>query len=160
MNEERTGKCCQCRWIGKKMHLFLLKISNKNLLKEFRWRKTPTFYILYLYIYLLFFQGYVPRQALYSCITCNTSDPSAVCLACSYECHEGHDLIELYTKRNFKCDCGNGKFKDLSCKLFQKKAGHNEDNRYNHNFTGLYCICNRPYPDHDDDVSFKFKSCF
>lgn len=30
--------------------------------------------------------------------------------ACSYNCHEGHDLVELYTKRAFRCDCGNSKF--------------------------------------------------
>lgn len=30
--------------------------------------------------------------------------------ACSYSCHENHELIELYTKRDFRCDCGNNKF--------------------------------------------------
>lgn len=46
-------------------------------------------------------QGYVKRQALYACSTCTPKggEPAGVCLACSYKCHEGHDLFELYTKR-------------------------------------------------------------
>lgn len=51
------------------------------------------------------------------------------------------------------------KFDRFFCVL-QKKADHNEDNRYNQNFKGLYCICNRPYPDDDDDVSFKSSHVF
>lgn len=48
------------------------------------------------------FQGYVKRQALYACNTCTPKggEPAGVCLACSYKCHEGHDLFELYTKRS------------------------------------------------------------
>ena len=41
---------------------------------------------------------------------------AGVCFACSVECHDGHELIELYTKRGFTCDCGNDKFQD-KCKL-------------------------------------------
>ena len=53
-------------------------------------------------------QGYVPRQALFACATCNPSaanpegvwvDNGGVCLACSLKCHEGHQLYELYSKR-------------------------------------------------------------
>uniref|UniRef100_A0AAZ1X023 UBR-type domain-containing protein n=1 Tax=Oreochromis aureus TaxID=47969 RepID=A0AAZ1X023_OREAU len=64
-------------------------------------------------------QGYVKRQALYACNTCTPkgSEAAGICLACSYKCHEGHDLFELYTKRNFRCDCGNRKFSELLCKL-------------------------------------------
>ncbi|XP_051954221.1 putative E3 ubiquitin-protein ligase UBR7 isoform X1 [Xyrauchen texanus] len=45
-------------------------------------------------------EGYVKRQALYACNTCTPmgGEPAGVCLACSYKCHEGHDLFELYTK--------------------------------------------------------------
>lgn len=50
-------------------------------------------------------QGYKKRQALYSCLTCvpdakNIEEVklAGVCLACSLECHEGHELYELYTK--------------------------------------------------------------
>ncbi|CAB0035587.1 unnamed protein product [Trichogramma brassicae] len=74
-------------------------------------------------------KGYI-RQALYACKTC-TESRAAICLACSLHCHEGHELIELYTKR-----------------LFRKEL--NAENKYNHNYEGLYCICKRPYPDEAD----------
>ncbi|XP_003739598.1 putative E3 ubiquitin-protein ligase UBR7 [Galendromus occidentalis] len=93
--------------------------------------------------------GYVDRQALYACSTCTPpgKDPAGICLACSYACHEGHDLYELYTKRNFRCDCGNDRFGDFKCSLFPAKSAGNRDNLYNHNFSGKYCRCARPYPD-------------
>lgn len=105
-------------------------------------------------------KGYLSRQALYACSTCtpDSEKPAGVCLACSYECHEGHELFELYTKRNFRCDCGNKKF-PTRCKLFSDKADYNEENKYNHNFSGRYCTCNRPYPDPDDDVEDEMFQC-
>ncbi|CAM1292461.1 UBR7 (predicted) [Pycnogonum litorale] len=107
-----------------------------------------------------YLQGYVKRQALYACKTCSTLDvPAGICLACSYACHEGHDLIELYTRRCFRCDCGNEKFVSNSCKLLNEKSLINVDNSYNHNFSGKYCICSRPYPDPDDDVSDEMIQC-
>lgn len=37
-----------------------------------------------------------------------------------------------------------------SCKIdVQEKKPVNERNIYNHNFDGLYCVCNRPYPCED-----------
>ncbi|KAK7791728.1 hypothetical protein R5R35_009376 [Gryllus longicercus] len=101
-------------------------------------------------------KGYVKRQALYACVTCIPQDkenlqPGGVCLACSYHCHEGHELIELYTKRNFRCDCGNSKFPGHKCILEPNKARINEQNSYNQNFGGVYCLCKRPYPDPEDD---------
>ena len=43
---------------------------------------------------------------------------AGICLACSLKCHDGHDLFELYTKRNFRCDCGlKDKFPDTKCEL-------------------------------------------
>ncbi|XP_017491028.1 PREDICTED: putative E3 ubiquitin-protein ligase UBR7, partial [Rhagoletis zephyria] len=113
-----------------------------------------------------------PRQALYACKTCEmaVADPATgakhqagVCLACSIHCHEGHDLVELYTKRNFVCDCGTDKFAaekaNFVCKLFDKRGLLNESNKYNHNFDGLYCTCNRPYPDEEDDVEDCMLQC-
>jgi E3 ubiquitin-protein ligase UBR7 len=106
-------------------------------------------------------KGYVPRQALYSCATCST-DPNnmaAICLACSLECHDNHEVIELYTKRNYRCDCGNSKFKpDFECKLMDKqmkKTPLNELNKYNHNFNGRYCICDKKYPPDESDDSIE-----
>lgn len=104
-------------------------------------------------------KGYIPRQALYSCETCVDTDnkPAAICLACSLECHNNHVLHELYTKRNFRCDCGNSKFKsNFECKLMEKgskKVPLNEQNKYNHNFDGKYCVCDKVFPPDDNDNS-------
>lgn len=91
------------------------------------------------------------RQALYACLTCtppSSNVPAGVCLACSYNCHADHELVELYTKRHFQCDCGNSKFPtDNPCKLVSEKAAVNEQNKYSQNFFGKYCTCHRPYPD-------------
>ncbi|XP_063378144.1 putative E3 ubiquitin-protein ligase UBR7 [Cydia fagiglandana] len=99
-------------------------------------------------------KGYIKRQAVYACLTCcndakNDPDKRAgVCLACSLTCHENHDLVELYTKRNFRCDCGNPKF-NHPCQYTENKTSLNDENIYNQNFSGLYCTCHRPYPDPD-----------
>ncbi|CAG5122332.1 unnamed protein product [Candidula unifasciata] len=95
-------------------------------------------------------QGRIKRQALYACATCTPEGNAGICLACSYACHEGHELYELYTKRYFTCDCGNDKFGGKECKLFKETKGLNADNYYNQNFRGLYCSCARPYPDPED----------
>ncbi|KAG7396194.1 putative E3 ubiquitin-protein ligase ubr7 [Phytophthora boehmeriae] len=97
--------------------------------------------------------GYM-RQAVYACMTC-TPDALArpekragVCLACTYNCHQDHELVELYTKRAFRCDCGNSKFPESNpCKLETDKAATNPSNTYSQNYGGLYCNCHRPYPD-------------
>lgn len=67
--------------------------------------------------------GYM-RQAVYACMTC-TPDAlekpetrAGVCLACTYNCHQDHELVELYTKRAFRCDCGNEKFPKSAFSLF------------------------------------------
>uniref|UniRef100_A0A8C6PC90 Ubiquitin protein ligase E3 component n-recognin 7 n=1 Tax=Nothobranchius furzeri TaxID=105023 RepID=A0A8C6PC90_NOTFU len=108
-------------------------------------------------------RGYVKRQAVFACITCtpNTAEPAGVCLACANKCHEGHDIFELYTKRNFRCDCGNGKFGDFQCHLTPVNE-ENIKNHYNHNFSGCYCTCDRPYPDtenQDDDEMIQCIIC-
>ncbi|KAJ8913423.1 hypothetical protein NQ315_017167 [Exocentrus adspersus] len=110
-------------------------------------------------------EGYLKRQALYSCLTCipeAKEDPekgAGICLACSYHCHDGHDLVELYTKRNFRCDCGNSKFPNLECNLFNEKSDINDLNSYNQNFSGFYCVCHRPYPDPEDPVPDEMVQC-
>lgn len=106
-------------------------------------------------------RGYVDRQAIYSCATCfkETKEFQAICLACSYACHQNHDLYELYTKRNLRCDCGNKKFPSSQiCKLQPTKEDFNNLNRYNHNFEGLYCTCNRPYPDPEYETNINESS--
>lgn len=42
--------------------------------------------------------------------------------ACSYSCHENHELIELYTKRDFRCDCGNDKFPKGTLSQYNNRA--------------------------------------
>jgi len=106
--------------------------------------------------------GYVPRQPLYACSTCSVPaspdfQAAGVCLACSYHCHEGHILVELYTKRDFRCDCGTLRLPS-KCKLGGTKE-QNTNNKYNQNFKGLYCTCSRPYPDPEDPVDDCMVQC-
>ncbi|XP_017152034.1 putative E3 ubiquitin-protein ligase UBR7 [Drosophila miranda] len=102
-------------------------------------------------------KGPIQRQALYSCLTCcpeartDLAKCAGVCLACSYRCHENHELVELYTKRNFRCDCPTLRLGAVKrCCLNPQLEGpqpSNDGNLYNQNFQGLYCQCKRPYPD-------------
>ncbi|KAM6961267.1 putative E3 ubiquitin-protein ligase UBR7 [Aplochiton taeniatus] len=106
-------------------------------------------------------KGYMKRQAVFACNTCTPmgSEPAGICLACTNICHDGHDIFELYTKRNFRCDCGNGKFGEFQCQLIPDKDIQNNKNQYNHNYQGLYCSCARPYPDTDDQVDEEMIQC-
>ncbi|KAL9369474.1 hypothetical protein Peur_040673 [Populus x canadensis] len=103
--------------------------------------------------------GYMKRQAIFSCLTCTPDGNAGVCTACSLSCHDGHEIVELWTKRNFRCDCGNSKFGEFVCKLFLKKNVENAENSYNHNFKGLYCSCDRPYPDPDAKAQEEMIQC-
>ncbi|XP_052867368.1 putative E3 ubiquitin-protein ligase UBR7 [Anopheles cruzii] len=110
-------------------------------------------------------KGYVNRQALFACLTCvpearaDESKRSGICFACSLQCHDNHELLELYTKRKFRCDCGGKRMPDVKCKLEPRKEEENALNRYNQNFAGLYCICHRPYPDPETDVADEMLQC-
>ncbi|KAL7072301.1 hypothetical protein ACQ4LE_008628 [Meloidogyne hapla] len=109
-------------------------------------------------------EGYKPRQPLYSCKTCsaqNGGQLAGVCYACCENCHEGHDLVELYTKRNFCCDCGNSKFgKSNKCKLYEEKDLLNQRNIYNDNFKGIFCVCKKPYPPEEEEEEGKNDDAF
>uniref|UniRef100_A0A8D8RW95 E3 ubiquitin-protein ligase UBR7 n=1 Tax=Cacopsylla melanoneura TaxID=428564 RepID=A0A8D8RW95_9HEMI len=109
----------------------------------------------------MYSEGYIKRQALYACLTCtpDVCDPAGFCLACNYHCHEGHNIVELYTKRNFRCDCGNSKFGDKKCNLEPVKDAVNVNNIYNQNFKGKYCSCSRPYPDDENPNSDEMIQC-
>ncbi|NXS11288.1 MLO2 protein, partial [Neodrepanis coruscans] len=65
----------------------------------------------------------------------------------------------VFLSRNFRCDCGNSKFKNLQCKLLPEKCKVNAGNKYNDNFYGLYCICKRPYPDPEDEIPDEMIQC-
>lgn len=84
-----------------------------------------------------------------------------------------HDLIELFPKRHFKCDCPTFTFPTHACSLqtppssasklvssrapfslVVSKLTHltfclfqppNTQNHYDHNFDGIFCICRAPY---------------
>ncbi|KAL0727170.1 hypothetical protein Bca4012_023263 [Brassica carinata] len=104
-------------------------------------------------------KGYMKRQAIFSCLTCTPEGNAGVCTACCLTCHDGHELLELWTKRNFRCDCGNSKFGTLACKLLPGKDVENSENSYNHNFKGLYCTCDQPYPDPNVEEQVEMIQC-
>ncbi|OIW28988.1 hypothetical protein CONLIGDRAFT_543168, partial [Coniochaeta ligniaria NRRL 30616] len=105
------------------------------------------------------------RQSVFACLTCNPppEDPKApydnaagVCYACSVQCHGEHNLVEIFTKRNFTCDCGTTRFPKTSpCTLrinptTNTRGGvHSEEpdanNRYNQNFRNRFCGCECDY---------------
>ncbi|KAF8978821.1 hypothetical protein BGZ46_006113 [Entomortierella lignicola] len=74
------------------------------------------------------FMGYI-RQPVYSCLTCNPnpSEEAGFCYSCSISCHGEHNLVELFTKRSFRCDCGTIKFKSTKCKLDPKPEESNNE---------------------------------
>lgn len=54
----------------------------------------------------------VLRQQIFACLTClreNGGVEIGVCYLCLIQCHSTHDIVELFTKRNFVCDCGTNK---------------------------------------------------
>lgn len=114
------------------------------------------------------------RQTLFSCLTCNTppSDPSqpyrpaGVCYSCSISCHGEHNLVELFTKRNFVCDCGTTRMPSTNpCTLrtdpkTKTRGVHSEkpaeSNRYCHNFRNQFCECAQPYdPEQEKGTMFQ-----
>ncbi|ODQ81957.1 hypothetical protein BABINDRAFT_45969 [Babjeviella inositovora NRRL Y-12698] len=93
------------------------------------------------------------RQQLFACLTCISKDgnPSGVCYSCSIQCHASHELVELFTKRNFACDCGTTRMRANSACTLRGSPGALADdipsasNEYNHNFAGEFCVCGHPY---------------
>lgn len=94
--------------------------------------------------------GYV-RQDLYACRKCTDAVNgvhSGFCAGCRETCHADHpeEVFELYTKRNFRCDCGNSRARN-TCLLQPYKDDLNVGNQpsYSHNFSSRYCRCDREY---------------
>ncbi|KAL4204845.1 hypothetical protein AMTRI_Chr01g134190 [Amborella trichopoda] len=106
-----------------------------------------------------YIKGYMKRQAVFSCLTCTPAGNAGVCTACCLSCHDGHEVVELWTKRKFRCDCGNSKFGEFFCKRFAAKDPENTENSYNQNFKGSYCTCGRPYPDLDAEEQVEMIQC-
>ncbi|RDW71585.1 metaphase-anaphase transition protein-like protein mlo2 [Coleophoma cylindrospora] len=104
------------------------------------------------------------RQILFACLTCNPepanpSDPytpAGVCYSCSVQCHGDHELVELFSKRNFTCDCGTTRLPStspctlrLNPKTNTEGGVHSETpapgNKYNQNFRNRFCGCENLY---------------
>lgn len=93
--------------------------------------------------------GYV-RQDLFACRKCSKKSGRyfGFCSGCRESCHGDHlnEVFDLYTKRSFRCDCGNGRAKNKCC-LQPRKDNINDlnENTYGHNFESRYCRCDREY---------------
>ena len=90
--------------------------------------------------------GYI-RQAVYLCLTCNTS--RGICYPCSVACHTDHEQVELFPKRHFRCDCPTGALSH-PCGLHQRPEEVNGENAYGQNFEGRFCRCGRAYDAHTE----------
>ncbi|GME24351.1 Zinc finger N-recognin protein [Neofusicoccum parvum] len=109
------------------------------------------------------------RQKAWSCLTCNPppDDPSepytpaGVCYSCHVSCHGEHQLVELFAKRNFVCDCGTTRIQsDCPCTLRVNEAtGIKGDvraespapsNHYDHNYRNQFCGCGQDYDAHQE----------
>ncbi|BGP47943.1 hypothetical protein JCM10450v2_003809 [Rhodotorula kratochvilovae] len=86
--------------------------------------------------------GYI-KQPLFACRTC--LGDRAVCAACSIACHGEHELVELFNRRNFRCDCGTEAMgAGSTCSISGRDdAAPNALNRYDANFQGRFCFCER-----------------
>lgn len=103
------------------------------------------------------------RQSVYACLTCTPPPasphqqftPAGVCYSCSISCHGEHELAELFTKRDFVCDCGTTRLANSGtvCTLRTNAEGvkgvkgekSREGNRYNWNYEGKFCGCGERY---------------
>lgn len=86
------------------------------------------------------------RQSIFACLSCGQI---GVCYSCSIQCHSSCEIVELFTKRNFSCDCGTERVKSdkLYCSLRENKIPDIPDysNRYGQNYKGLFCDCHQKY---------------
>lgn len=66
------------------------------------------------------------RQPVFACLSCsrdNHNQPIGVCYSCSIQCHSSHEIVELFSKRDFVCDCGTTRMKNTkngACKIRSK----------------------------------------
>lgn len=67
-------------------------------------------------------------------------------------CHLDHasEVIELFHKRDFRCDCPT--LKSNKCCFSEVVQVENRENKYQHNFEGLYCFCNKPYLESEEMI--------
>ncbi|WBW70795.1 ubiquitin protein ligase E3 component N-recognin 7-like protein Mlo2-like [Schizosaccharomyces osmophilus] len=106
-------------------------------------------------------KGYL-KQTLYACLTCQREADSlnGVCYSCSISCHADHELVELFHKRHFQCDCGTSRTGHESCTIRKSKAERAPENQYNHNFQGRFCSCDTFYdPEQESGTMFQCILC-
>ncbi|KAJ1659330.1 hypothetical protein IWQ61_001573 [Dispira simplex] len=89
------------------------------------------------------------------------SNVAGFCYSCSIACHTDHEVIELFNKRHFRCDCGTTRLNDGCCQLEPNKHQvTNEENQYNHNFLARYCWCDSVYePEVEERTMFQCALC-
>lgn len=72
-------------------------------------------------------------------------------------------VVELFEKRHFRCDCPTLS-NDLSssCSLFspQDILPINDQNKYNHNFSGTFCSCQKSYELQENSENDTMLQCF
>jgi E3 ubiquitin-protein ligase UBR7 len=116
------------------------------------------------------------RQSVFACLTCTPPPaskyqlftPAGVCYSCSISCHGEHTLVELFSKRDFVCDCGTTRLANSAtpCNLrlnsetglkggvVGEEARHG--NKYNQNFEGRFCGCGEEYdPEKEKGTMFQ-----
>ncbi|KAK4545065.1 hypothetical protein LTR36_003616 [Oleoguttula mirabilis] len=116
------------------------------------------------------------RQSVFACLTCTPPPaspyqqftPAGVCYSCSISCHGEHNLVELFTKRDFVCDCGTARTSNsgtpcslrLNAETGRKGGVTGEEarqgNKYNQNFEGKFCGCGEEYdPEKEKGTMFQ-----
>ncbi|KAK6339529.1 hypothetical protein TWF718_008936 [Orbilia javanica] len=87
------------------------------------------------------------RQLVFACMKCTSdgSSPAGICYSCSISCHGSHgELVELFSKRNFECDCGTTRMPGSHCHLRKtQEDSAAQGNSYNQNFQNLFCKSER-----------------
>ncbi|WFD26638.1 RING-type E3 ubiquitin transferase [Malassezia nana] len=124
--------------------------------------------------------GYI-RQPVYACRTCGGG---GVCAGCSVACHSDHELVELFHRRHFRCDCGTTNlYREREATPMMQRTGFpedarpcslrkgtaskgwddpNDENTYTHNFRGAFCYCERGQhydPATEEEVMYQCLVC-
>ncbi|KAK5086132.1 hypothetical protein LTR70_000230 [Exophiala xenobiotica] len=108
------------------------------------------------------------RQSVFACLTCSPPPasaaqvytPAGICYSCSISCHGDHNLVELFKRRHFVCDCGTTRMPSTQpCMLRSDPATARKgvasqepgkDNTYNHNYQNKFCGCGEEYNPHEE----------
>ncbi|KAI8849925.1 hypothetical protein BC829DRAFT_390516 [Chytridium lagenaria] len=101
-----------------------------------------------------FDKGYVNQQ-IFSCLTCASKRAEAhpdtelthigVCYACFVQCHTTHNVVEMFYRRAFRCDCGIMESPKECCLQKSSIGKTNEKNKYDGTFEGRFCWCKSEY---------------